>query len=454
MTTKENKPAIAMAFYHGDGFTAAWQQASTYAGNDGRVATMPDIIQARLKSKPELSNSPWEKYYTTLSAEYLGLDRNGRKVIIVAHGVGPMATLDGIQKAYSWEYKDKKNNRRGGRITQQEFWDLADGKFGPVSIVDLEEYRNRYKYPLIQILRSRQAASDPLLKARFGPQCEEYVKYHTEIARAWHRTEIGLKANFKYELSKPPQIDMSCWNSEQNLHFLYGAEDSNPYIIEVRDGGSDCNYFYSKIEEGFAFAHLLSTGGLCHVSHNRVDRSLVLDVTCHDWTDGTRLVGIQKSDNQDVRIFDGPDPHQLLRRHWNKLWQKEENKTDLSFCSLVDFAGKKFTQYQKIGARADTKEPEYLVSSTEKIGDPVLFRTTVGGYHAFFRYDIKEVKMMAPPEANAYEFVSSPEVEYTDGSPSHHTAMLQFYKIEADTTQRLIKVEKLARDYELLMKFM
>jgi len=454
MTTKKNEPANAMAFYHSDGLTAAWQQAMMYAGKDGRIATMLDIVQARLKSEPGEQNSPWEKYYTTMSAEYLGLDRNGKKIIIVAHGVGPMATLDGVQKTYSWEYKDKDKNRSGGRITQQEFWDLAEEKFGPVSIVDLEDYEKLYEYPLGQVLTASQAKVDPLLIARFGSQCEAYVECHAKIARAWHRTELGLKPEDRYEKENPPKVGNGCLYKIQEAHLRNGAENSDPYIIEVKDACDGCYYLYSPIEEGYAFAHLLSVGALCQTTHTGQNKSLIHDICCHDWHDGTRLIGIQEpADNKEIRIFEGPDPHQILRRHYKELWQKTSQDAKLSFCQLMDFSGKKFTQYAKVGATCDTQEPEYLVNKSEKIGKPVLFRTTIGGYHAFFRYDIKEVKMMALPEANAYKFVSDPVIEYTDKSPSHHTAMLQFYKIEADTKQRLISVDKLARSYELLMKF-
>ena len=124
MTTEKKEPN-AMAFYHRDGLTAAWQQAMMFAEKDGRIATMPDIVAARLQAKP--SASVWDKYYTTLTAEYVGYSRGGNLVLVVAHGIGPMATLEGIQKAYSWQYNDKSRNRRGGRITEKEFLDLVDG---------------------------------------------------------------------------------------------------------------------------------------------------------------------------------------------------------------------------------------------------------------------------------------------------------------------------------------
>ncbi len=154
----------AMAFYHEDGLSAAWKQAMRFAGKDGRLATMPDIVAARLETKP--GALPWETYFTTLTAEYYGFSKTGKRVLIIAHGVGPMSTLQGVQKAYSWQYNDKDRNRRGGRITAQEFLDLEAGKFGEVSIVDLESYCTQYEYAFAETLRSSDALTDPVLKAR------------------------------------------------------------------------------------------------------------------------------------------------------------------------------------------------------------------------------------------------------------------------------------------------
>ena len=100
----------------------------------------------------------------------------------------------------------------------------------------------------------------------------------------------------------------------------------------------------------------------------------------------------------------------------------------------------------------DTWEPEYVVTSAKEIGEPVLFRTTVGGYHGFFKFAANEVKTIAPPNANAYCFVSEPQNEWHDGNPTHQTCMVQFYHIEADTTKRMRRSEQLAHDYEMMMK--
>ena len=100
MKTKENgAQAQAMAFFHGDGLPSAWKQAIKFAGPGGRIGTMLDVIASRTATVP--GEAPWENYYTTLTGEYFGSTKQGTKIIIVAHGIGPMATLDGIQKAYS-----------------------------------------------------------------------------------------------------------------------------------------------------------------------------------------------------------------------------------------------------------------------------------------------------------------------------------------------------------------
>ena len=185
MLKTENQPfAHAMAFFHQDGLPAAWKQAMKFAGKDGRLATMPDIIATRLESKP--GDPAWEMYYTTLTAEYLGLSKAGRKILIVAHGIGPMSTMDGAIKAYRYEFKDPERRHNGGRISQEEFWELESGKFGEVNIIDFDKYCKRYQYPFISHLRLSEAIDDEVVKARFGPQALHYLQAHAEHARAWH----------------------------------------------------------------------------------------------------------------------------------------------------------------------------------------------------------------------------------------------------------------------------
>lgn len=446
MKTMEKPFAHAMEFYHQDGLPAAWQQAMKFAGKGGRLATMPDIVAARLETKP--GEMPWETYFTTLTAEYLGFSKNGNRILIVAHGVGPMSTLDGVQKVYSWEYKDKERNRRGGRITAQEFLDLEAGKFGEVDIVDFEPYCRRYEYPFLQTLRVSQAMTDPVLKARFGPQAEQYVQVHAAVARMWHREQAGLDPENKYNLPNHDQF----LDRRRSQHLRDGAEGSDPFIIKLECAANCCYTFgprhgHRPIEDGYAIAHLISTGTLCHL-HHEGNESLTNDVSCHEWWNGVRVVGIKAGGSIRSGLNKGPDAYELLRKNWRDLLVPAKKQKEVGFCALVQIGKQWFTQYPKVGERMDTWEPEHVVTSANKVGKPVLFRTTSGGSGVFFKFGVNEVKAIAPSNANAYFFVGEPTPE---GS-AHHVCMVQFYRIEADTSKRLVRADKLAHDYDTMME--
>lgn len=419
--TQLKQPTLptAMAFYHGDGLVAAWKQASQFAGKGGHVATLPEVVQLRLNSAP--GAIPWERYFTTASAEYVGIGLDGRRLLIVAHGVGPMATLDGILKAYSHHFNDKTRNNRGGRINQQEFWDLEQGKYGPVSIVDLEAYIARYEYPFMEFLQYDDACTDTVLLARLGDKAKDYCAAHRDHAKQYH------------------------------LERGHGKRD--PYILQV-EAASNCHYLYYPLEEGMAFAHLLSIGGLANVSHehSRVP-SLACDVGCHEWSNGVRLAGVRADSSLDS-IHEGPDVQNLLHRNWRNLMQPIKEPKPIGFRALMRVGKEWFTHYPKQGACMDSYEPEFHVLSAEKVGGPVEFRTTIGGYHMFVKYGIKEVEAIAPPGANAYAMVGEPWIVKSKGDPSHHAFRVQFYHLELDNTQRLMRAKQLAGDYNLLMELM
>lgn len=437
--------AKAMAFYHQDGLTAAWQQAMKFAGEGGRLATTPDIVAARLESTP--GDVPWETYFTTLSAEYFGYTRRGARVIIVAHGVGPMSTLDGIQQAYSWQYKDKTRTRRGGRITEREFWDLESGKYGAVSVIDFEKYLTRYEYPFIQTLRSCDALIDPVLMARLGWRAEEYVRAHTAHARRWHREQSCINPENRY---KTPKAEYDAYlNRRREAHAELGDGSSSPWIIRLEDD-MNCSYRYYVLERGYAMAHLLATSGLCH-QHDEHGEHLTNDVGLHGWSDGVRLVGIKAGGETKAGISSGPNAYELLRRHWRDLLVPMKHPETVGFRALVPIGKQWFTQYPKQGECMDTWEPEYVVTSKEEIGKPALFRTTVGGYYGFFQFGTNEVKSIAPPGANAYFFVGEPQIESNSGDPMHQICMTQFYRVTVDATKRLMRSDRLAHDYDMMM---
>ncbi len=417
-----------MAFYHQNGIIPSWKHAGTFAGTSGHIATLPDIITARLATKP--GEVPWENYFTTTSSEYMWKSKGGTSIIIVAHGDSPMATLKGVCSAYRHSFKDKTRKIEGGRISEKEFYDLESGKYGEVSIVDLSELANKYLYLFCNTtIRASEALSDPLMKARLGKRAEDYIRYHAKLAKEWH-----LERNL---------------NIEDPFILTMGGAPSPNYGRSENDGKG----FKSNFERiGIPFAHLLSISGLAHLHHEgQRSPSLVSDVDCHGWTDGTRFIGVRSSD-MIKNIHIGPDTHRLLREKWPSLMKSTFQPKTFPLYVLMKF-GKNtwFTQKRKVGACMDNGEPEFHVKSLQKSGQPIDFITSIGGYHGFFKYDIKEVEKINTYNCNAYSVVGDVQTLWNGGNPEYHKTKVQFYRAEIDTTKCLMKEEELCNDYDKLM---
>lgn len=431
-TQKTQLPG-AMAFYHDKGFVPAYKQASKFAGKDGRIGTMPDAIALRLANPPykELgmndpsSPTPWDRYYTTLTAEYFGV-LAGRTCIIVAHGIGPMSTLQGVLDAYRYEFDDKSRNHRGGRISQAEFEKLASGEYGHVSIIDYEEYRNRFGDRQFRApsgyRRASEASRDPVLVARLGPQAHEYIARHAALARQYYQKQASIV-----------------------------VED--PYILDVGDP-NNLPYWCREVEPGLAFAHLTSIGniGLVHHQNGMQLPSWACDVGIHEWWNGVRVLGVRPGSIGEVR--DGPDARQLLRKHWQELFAPSGlDRTPDGLFVLMQMPDKTwFTQIPKKGASADSYEPEFRVMSMKKVGELARFYTESNYPVPIFRYDRREAQAVLPKGANAYELVGDPT--RTGGAGSQETCLVQGYCIEIDHSKRLVRQDTLANDYERMMGLM
>ena len=414
-----------VGFYHGDGLVPSWKLAQKFAGEGGRIATLPDIIKARLNNIE--GDIVWEKWFTTNSAEYFGLGKDGNQKIIIAHGIGPMSTLDGVLKAYSHEYKDKTRNNRGGRISQQEFWDLESGKYGSVEVIDfkliLEDFHSEgIDYPFSDWLNITQSAKNRLLLARLGPNAQNYLIKQYSITSRWLSQE-----NIKNKSYYQP-------------------------IIVIGDA-DNCGYLYHPLEKDLAFAHLICIDRLTHRIQSG-NPSLITDIRCHEWWNGTRFVGIKK--NTIIKGIDKcVDGDSLLEQHWEKLMIPNDSPPNpRALMNIMIFCNKMFTMYPKLGGRRlDTGEPEFKIVSLEPIGEPMEFITKIGGYELFFRYDLKEVKDLAPKTSNTYQFIEEPVTIYKEGNTGgYHKTKIQFFRAEIDYSHRLMRSSQLANDYDLMIE--
>lgn len=136
-------------------------------GTSARLATLPDIIDARLASF--FDSSAWKlPYITTATAVYVGTVKQSLPLVVIAHGIGPMATLDG---AYEF-------SRSSTDITlerHKQFARLVRGDYGIVSIFNLADVVGAFE-KIQGLLTYTDAIEHPIVNTLVGPRIEEYIR--------------------------------------------------------------------------------------------------------------------------------------------------------------------------------------------------------------------------------------------------------------------------------------
>jgi len=107
-----------MSFYHPNGLIPSWEFAKKIRRRWRPRSHIADIVAARI-CDDKLEGFAWDNYFTTASAEYFGYSKKGNLILIVAHGIGPMSTIEGVKKLIPSSTTTKLDNR-GGRISQEE----------------------------------------------------------------------------------------------------------------------------------------------------------------------------------------------------------------------------------------------------------------------------------------------------------------------------------------------
>lgn len=101
----------------------ALRKAQEYAGENGFVASLPELIQARLTSP--FIDEIWSSKFTAYSEEDIGRTRHGTPVVIVVHGGGIFSSPERIERVYQDGLMFFRN--RGGKLKREEVENLAEG---------------------------------------------------------------------------------------------------------------------------------------------------------------------------------------------------------------------------------------------------------------------------------------------------------------------------------------
>lgn len=377
------------------------------------VATLPDLIKIRTGAKED--SMAWDTWLTPLTTLYFGVYQD-KRIIVVAHHLGPLTTKKRILQWAKSGVKDKGDDRvRYGsdglpKITQQEFNDLVEGKYGEVIVIDFNDYSQKFISHLgNDHIITNNALADPLLKALLGSEMEKFVEKHYQISHA-------------YAVAKRKQL-----NSGDKI-FRLGIKDRYGWDLF---SDSHCD-FPDKQPIGL----FLNLGRPSYWANH--DLSVSTEIRTHEDLGCARFIVLNDVNDDIADITYSPFVH------WKKCLVKSEESVP-NFFVLSKGRGKYFAQYPKDGDRMDTGEIMFEVTNLKKIGEQTFFTTPIHG-SPFLKYHIDEVMAIAPVGSNAYMICGAINPGEIVKVP------VQFFKVEINNQYRILREKEVASNLPLLLQ--
>ena len=169
----------AQAFHHQDGYRAKRHLAGSFAGFNGRIATMEDIVDARLAT--DTSHLAWRYSFVTNSFLYVGLHKS-RPHAVIAHGTGPTP----VNKSDLLEFKGRRVAYGSSLRTEALDFKMLMKTSDKQLVIDLTTYESTAKTRgSINEFLSKEAYEDPLVCAILGRRAEEYIMRQRDETHAW-----------------------------------------------------------------------------------------------------------------------------------------------------------------------------------------------------------------------------------------------------------------------------
>jgi len=231
----------------------ALKRALEYAGNDGYVASLPALLQARANAP--FDNEIWDTwFFTSNSEESMVQTPAGNHVVVIVHGGGIFSTPQRFRKLYlasTWRDSDDGfTGLFGGKILAEEAHAILEGRCPDGSEIPVYSYSEfcdsisdlPRRYAIVMDFETARTSKcgltpfdelkdDPLMVARAGgagpaaaylDKAREY--YDTDVMGSWHRFD-----------------DMDPMNSQTWVPFVYdclgGASDKSNLDLSMRTEG-------------------------------------------------------------------------------------------------------------------------------------------------------------------------------------------------------------------------
>jgi len=194
----------------------ALRRALDYAGDDGFVASMPQLLRARVNAA--FDNEIWDTwFFTSNSEESMVKTPQGNYVAVLVHGGGIFATPSRFRKLYlastDRHSEDGFTGLFGGKILEQEAHDILVGRCPDGTEIPVFSYSEFQKgmtdlprrYAVVMDFETARTSQcglasfdelkdDPLMIVRAGgaeaaaaylDKAQEY--YGTSVMGSWHR---------------------------------------------------------------------------------------------------------------------------------------------------------------------------------------------------------------------------------------------------------------------------
>jgi hypothetical protein len=120
----------------------ALRRALEYAGEDGFVASMPQLLRARAKA--DYDNIIWNTWFTAYSEESVVTTPRGNHVVVAIHGGGIYASPERFEKMFyaSVDYDNTHGytEQFAGKISPQEARDVLEGRLPDSSEIPVYPY--------------------------------------------------------------------------------------------------------------------------------------------------------------------------------------------------------------------------------------------------------------------------------------------------------------------------
>jgi hypothetical protein len=213
--------------------TIAFRRALEYAGDDGFVASMPQLLHARASAPYD--NIIWNTWFTANSEEDVVTTEQGNHVVVTVHGGGIFASPDRFERSLRADLSrfnsEGLTGQYAAKITEREARDVLEGKLPDGSEIPV--------YPFAEFKRG---IAD--LPRRYG------VVLDFEVAK------IGKRGYVSFDVLKDdPNMIVRAGGVEPLAAYLDTAQAR--HNTELMGNWHDHN----RIDPSQPQAHILSLGG-------------------------------------------------------------------------------------------------------------------------------------------------------------------------------------------------